>query len=77
MNLDPAKRMRQHPDDPNVWEYDVSYIRALVPKTPCIGCPYGGRERCDAPDDDTSRKCDVNTVWYGQHIDIANKLEKK
>jgi len=70
-----AQRLRQHPDDPNVWEYDITYIRTLFPRTPCRGCPYGGMERCDAPDDDPSRYCDESTVWYGQHTEIANKLE--
>ncbi len=72
--LDPAKRLRQHPDDPNVWEYDVVYIRAMFPRTPCRGCPYGGEDRCESPED-PARDCDQSTVWYGEHIEIANKLE--
>lgn len=75
MSLDPAKRLRQHPDDPNVWEYDVGYIRTLFLRTPCRGCPYGGmHDRCDKPKDNT-RACEQSTVWYGHHIEIANKLE--
>jgi hypothetical protein len=71
---DPAKRLRQHPDDPNVWEYDVSYIRTLFPRTPCRGCPHGGIDRCGEPKG-PERDCEDSTVWYGEHIEIANKLE--
>ena len=74
MNLDPAKRMRQHPDDPNVWEYPVNYIRTLFPRTPCRGCPADNK--CGTGVElESERDCHENTVWYGQHIEIANKLE--
>jgi len=77
MNIkpDPAKRLRQHPDDPNVWEYDVGYMRTLFTRTPCRGCLYGGVGRCVQPGDDPERDCEDSTVWYGEHIEIANKLE--
>jgi hypothetical protein len=73
MTPDPAKRMRQHPDDPNVWEYKVSYIRTLFPRTPCRGCPE--RNKCETGGLEPERDCNKNTIWYGQHIEIANKLE--
>lgn len=76
MNIkpDPAKRLRQHPDDPNVWEYDVGYMRTLLTKTLCRGCLYGGIDRCWEPKG-PERACEDSTVWYGEHIEIANKLE--
>lgn len=74
MTPDPAKRLRQHPDDPNVWEYDVAYIRALFTRTPCRGCPnHHSGTNCE--DMLMDRNCEENTVWYGHHIEIANKLE--
>jgi len=72
--LDPAKRLRQHPDDPNVWEYDVVYIRTMFENTPCRGCPnHHSETHCE--DILMDRQCDQSTVWYGEHIEIANKLE--
>jgi hypothetical protein len=73
MTPDPARRKRQHPDDPNVWEYDVAYIRTLFSRTPCRGCP--ARNECEVGELEPKRDCKANTVWYGQHIEIANKLE--
>lgn len=72
--LDPSKRLRQHPDDPNVWEYHVNYIRSAFSGTPCRGCPEN-RNGYDCPDDTDRRGCRENTVWYGEHIEVANKLE--
>jgi hypothetical protein len=69
-----AQRLRQHPDDPNVWEYDVDYIRTLFPRTPCRGCP--AHNKCEPGVElESERDCSENTVWYGHHIEIANKLE--
>jgi hypothetical protein len=74
MTPDPAKRLRQHPDDPNVWEYPVKYIRTLFTRTPCRGCP--AHNRCESGTyQRDGRDCEENTVWYGHHIEIANKLE--
>jgi hypothetical protein len=72
--LNPSKRLRQHPDDPNVWEYPVGYVRSVFPRAPCRGCP----ERINGdtcPDGTASQSCKENTVWYGEHIEVANKLE--
>jgi hypothetical protein len=74
IKLDPTKRLRQHPDDPNVWEYDVVYIRAMFPNTPCRGCQnHHSETHCE--DILMDRQCAITTVWYGEHIEIANKLE--
>ncbi len=73
MNLDPAKRLRQYPDDPNVWEYPVDYVREMFPRTPCRGCPL--HNKCESGELEPERDCKGHTVWYGQHIEIANKLE--
>lgn len=70
--LDQSKRLRQHPDDPNVWEYHVNYIRSVFPRTPCRGCPH---HTLECPDGTAQQSCKENTVWYGEHIEIANKLE--
>lgn len=77
MTPDPAKRLRQYPDDPDVWEYDVSYMRTLFPRTPCRGCPNHHPQNDIAACEDLpmDRQCDQSTVWYGEHIEIANKLE--
>jgi len=74
VKLNPADKLRQHPDDPNVWEITtdtarkMGYIGSL-----CSGCPYLPNLECPVASNEMS--CRSGTVWYGEHILIANKLE--
>jgi hypothetical protein len=74
MRLSPAQRLRQHPDDPNVWEYSLSYMRAVFEETPCRGCPSHGVRPTRCEELPNERRCEQTTVWYGEHIEVANKL---
>lgn len=84
---DPARRIRQNPQYPDVWEYPVEHIRELywmTKGTPCRGCPHHG---VDSPTGNvcllkgtevsTEKNCRQDTVWYGEHIHMANILEGK
>lgn len=75
MRLSQAKQLRQHPDDPNVWEYSLSYMREVFKETPCRGCPNHGVRPTRCEELSNERRCEQNTVWYGEHIEVANKLE--
>jgi hypothetical protein len=74
VKLRTSERLRQHPEDPNVWEYPVNYIRTVFPRTPCRGCPKRDECRSELAEE---LDCEENTVWYGEHIEVANKLEGK
>lgn len=75
--LDPRKRLRQHPEDPEVWEYTVSYVRTVFPAMPCRGCMHHNGGDCSNSYSNSGAldKCKDDTVWYGEHIEVANKLE--
>jgi hypothetical protein len=73
VKLSPEDRLRQHPDDPLVWEITTDTATRMILGGPCRGCPYSTDQLCPAPEDE--RSCRVGTVWYGEHIFIANKLE--
>jgi hypothetical protein len=67
------QKLRQHPDDPNIWEITTSTALSMGVRPPCNGCLYLTNRECPAADDE--RSCRSGTVWYGEHILIANKLE--
>lgn len=73
MKLRTSERLRQHPEDPNVWEYPVNYVRTVFPRSPCRGCPR--HNNCTPGNVVEELDCEENTVWYGEHIEVANKLE--
>lgn len=78
---DPARRIRQHPSYPDVWEYPVEHIRELLltKGTPCRGCPHQRSNVCllKGTEVSTEKNCRQYTVWYGEHIHMANILEGK
>jgi hypothetical protein len=68
------QKLRQHPDDPLVWEISTDTLRNMGHiGPPCSGCPYFTDKNC--PMDTDEKSCRPGTVWYGEHILIANKLE--
>jgi hypothetical protein len=68
------QKLRQHPDDPNVWEITTDTLRKMGHiGSVCRGCPYLPNLECPILGDE--RSCRSGTVWYGEHILIANKLE--
>jgi hypothetical protein len=73
VKLSHADKLRQHPDDPLVWEIDTGTAVKMGLNGPCRGCPYSTNQDCPVADDE--RSCRSGTVWYGEHILIANKLE--
>lgn len=75
MRPSPVQRLRQHPDDPEVWEYPLSHMRVVFDDTPCRGCPNHTVRTVTCEKLSSERRCAHNTVWYGEHIEIANKLE--
>jgi hypothetical protein len=71
--LSHSKKLRQHPDDPNVWEITTDTAVNMQLITPCRGCPYLPNLECPILGDE--RSCREGTVWYGEHILVVNKLE--
>jgi hypothetical protein len=68
------QKLRQHPDDPLVWEITADTLRKMGHiGFVCGGCPYLPNAKCPPRGDE--RSCLSGTVWYGEHILIANKLE--
>lgn len=77
--------MRTHPDYPDVVELSLGAARKLIaPKDAvCAGCPHHKQmsseeaPTCGVDMEDNTRDCTPETVWYAQHIYLANKLEQR
>ena len=84
MTPTPARRIRQNPHYPDVWEYPVEHIRDMFKSIPCRGCPHHRRTSISnglcslkGTEVSTEKNCRQDTVWYGEHIHAANILEGK